>query len=262
MKTKEKPVNSLHKDSIVIDGLVVSKFGHDVFEDMRLGGITAANCTCCVWEGFEETAFNVARWKRWLRENSDIIRQVYSVDDIRLAKAEGKVGIILGWQNSSGYGDNIDNVAFFAELGVRIVQLTYNTANSVGCGCYETKDGGLTDFGRDLISAMNMSGVLVDLSHVGPVTSRDAIAHSKKPVAYSHCAPAGLKNHPRNKTDEQLKTMADAGGFIGVTMFPSFLAKGAASTVDDYVDAIEYVLNLAGEEQRWRRHRHDAGTWC
>jgi membrane dipeptidase len=246
---QEKPVSSLHKNSIVVDGLVVSKFDRSVFEDMRAGGITAANCTCCVWEEFTETAANVARWKRMLRENSDILTQVYSVDDIGRAKTEGKVGIILGWQNSSGYGDNLDNVALFAELGVRIVQLTYNTANSVGCGCYETKDGGLTDFGKDLVSAMNASGVLVDLSHVGPNTTRDAISHSKKRVAYSHCAPAGLINHPRNKTDDQLKAMAKAGGFIGVTMFPAFLAKGAKSNVDDFVDAIEYVLNLAGEEQ-------------
>jgi membrane dipeptidase len=242
-------VTSTHENSIVIDGLVVSNFNRAVFEDMRSGGITAANCTCCIWEGFEETALNVARWKRLLRENSDVIRQVYSTDDILWAKEEGRVGIILGWQNSSGYGDNLDNVPLFAELGVRIAQLTYNTANSVGSGCYETRDGGLTDFGRDLVSAMNASGVLVDLSHVGPNTTRDVLEHSQKPVAYSHCAPAGLKNHPRNKTDEQLRAMAETGGFIGVTMFPAFLAKGADSGVEEYVDAIEYVLNLAGEEQ-------------
>jgi membrane dipeptidase len=140
-------------------------------------------------------------------------------------------------------------VPFFTDLGVRIVQLTYNTANSVGCGCYESRDGGLTDFGRDLIAAMNASGVLVDLSHVGPNTSRDAIVASAKPVAYSHCAPAGLKDHPRNKSDEQIRFMAEKGGFVGVTMFPAFLARGAQSSVEDYVDAIEYTINLAGEEQ-------------
>ena len=242
-------MNSIHNNSVVVDGLVVSNFNRAVFEDMRAGGVTAANCTCCIWEGFEKAALNVSRFKRILRENKDLVRQIYSVDDVRRAKEEGRVGIILGWQNSSGYGDNLDNVRFFAELGVKVVQLTYNTANSVGCGCYETRDGGLTDFGRDLIEAMNASGVLVDLSHVGPNTTRDAIQHSRKPVAYSHCAPAGLKNHPRNKTDEQLRTIADAGGFVGVTMFPAFLARGAQSDVEDYVEAIEYVLNLVGEAQ-------------
>ena len=241
--------SDLHSRSVVFDGLIVSNFSRSVFEDMRTGGITAANCTCCVWEDFEETARNVARWKRLFIENGDLLTQVRAVDDILRAKRESKVGIVLGWQNSSGYGDNLDAVPFFADLGVRIVQLTYNTANSVGCGCYEGRDGGLTDFGRDLIAALNAAGVLVDLSHVGPNTSRDAIIASAKPVACSHCAPAGLKNHPRNKTDDQIRFIAQKGGFVGVTMFPAFLRAGAVSTVEDYVEAIEYTINLAGEEQ-------------
>ena len=72
----------LHARSIVIDGLIVSDFGRPVFEDMRRGGLTAANCTCCVWEGFTETMRNVMRWKAWFREHGDLIRQVYTTADI------------------------------------------------------------------------------------------------------------------------------------------------------------------------------------
>lgn len=242
-------MNSIHERSIVIDGLVISNFSRAVFEDMKAGGITAANCTCCVWENFEQTALNVAKWKKMFHEHSDLITQVHTVADIHRAKREGKVGIMLGWQNSSGYGDHLEAVRLFADLGVRIVQVAYNTANSVACGCYETKDGGLTDFGRELIAEMNTVGVLVDLSHVGGKSTQDVVAASKKPVAITHCAPAGLKNHPRNKTDEQLRLVADAGGFVGVTMFPAFLARGSQSGVEDYVEAIEYVINVIGEEQ-------------
>jgi membrane dipeptidase len=119
----------------------------------------------------------------------------------------------------------------------------------VGCGCYETRDGGLSDWGRDVVAEMNRVGILCDLSHVGPKTSEDVIVASKQPVAYSHCLPAGLKAHPRNKSDEQLRLIADRGGFVGVTMFPPFLRRGSQSTVDDYLEAIEYVLKLCGEEQ-------------
>jgi membrane dipeptidase len=241
-------MTTLHEKSVVVDGLMVSKFDRGVFEDMLAGGVTAANCTCCIWEDFEETVLNIARWKRWFRENGDILMQVHRVGDIQSAKDAGKVGIILGWQNTSGYGDNLDTVPLFAELGVRIVQLTYNTANSVGGGCYERRDGGLTDFGRDLVGAMNLAGVLIDLSHVGPNTARDAITHSRIPVAYTHTSPAGLKNHPRNKSDEQLKTIAEAGGFVGVTMFPAFLKNGIKSGIADYIEAIEYVIGIVGEE--------------
>ena len=239
---------SLHDDSIIIDGLIISNFGREVFEDMRRGGLTAANCTCCVWENFTECMRNVMRWKAWLREHGDLIIQVYSTEDIRRAKAENKTGIILGWQNLSGIEDQLGYLALFKELGVGIMQIAYNTTNLVGTGCYETKDPGLSDFGRVVIAEMNRLGILCDLSHVGPKTSEDVILASRQPVAYSHCLPAGLKEHPRNKSDAQLRFIAERDGFVGVTMFPPFLAKGNASTVEDYVATIDHVVRIAGEE--------------
>lgn len=240
--------SGLHQKAIVIDGLIISNFNRDVFEDMRKGGITAANCTCCVWEGFTETMRNVARWKRWFGENSDVITQVYTTADILRAKKEGKTGIILGWQNLTGIEDQIGYLALFKELGVGVMQMAYNTQNLVGCGCYEKVDSGLSEFGHDVVAEMNRLGILCDLSHVGQKTSSDVILASKQPVAYTHCLPAGLKQHPRNKSDEQLKFIADKGGFVGVTMFPPFLKNGPKSTVDDYVEAIGYVMNICGEE--------------
>uniref|UniRef100_UPI00372D0588 dipeptidase n=1 Tax=Xanthobacter nonsaccharivorans TaxID=3119912 RepID=UPI00372D0588 len=245
---EEKPVSNLHEKLIVIDGLIISDFSRPVFEDMRKGGLTAANCTCSVWENFTETMRNIAKWKKDFATHSDLISQVYTTADILKAKAEGKTGIILGWQNTSAIEDKIEYLELFHELGVRIVQMTYNTQNFVGSGCYESRDSGLSDFGRDVVAEMNRLGILCDLSHVGPKTSEDVIVASKKRVAYSHCLPAGLKAHPRNKSDEQLRFIADKGGFIGVTMFPPFLKKGPEATVADYVEAMEYVINLAGED--------------
>jgi membrane dipeptidase len=238
----------LHEDAMIIDGLVISNWSRDIFLDMRKGGLTAANCTCSVWEGIRGSLDNIAAWKRMFAANDDLILQVRTTEDIRRAKAEGKTGIILGWQNTSGIEDRVEYLALFKELGVHVMQLTYNTQNFVGSGCYESVDKCLSDFGRDVIDEMNRLGILVDLSHVGAMTSEDAIRHSKKPVAYTHCAPAGLKAHQRNKSDAQLKFIADKGGFIGVTMFPAFLRRGMESTVEDYVEAMEYVINLVGEE--------------
>jgi membrane dipeptidase len=103
-------VSKLHDQLIVIDGLNVSNFGRSVFEDMHRGGVTASNCTSCVWENFTETMRNTAKWKTWLRENADLITQVYTTNDIRRAKTEHKTGIILGWQNSSGIEDRLDTL--------------------------------------------------------------------------------------------------------------------------------------------------------
>jgi membrane dipeptidase len=249
MEGGRQAASKLHQDAIIIDGLIVSKFSREVFEDMRRGGITAANCTCCVWENFRASMDNIARWKQLLRENADLITQVYTTEDIHRAKREGKTGIILGWQNITGIEDQIPFLALFKELGVGVMQMAYNTQNFVGTGCYEKHDGGLSEFGHEVVAEMNRVGILCDLSHVGARTSEDVIRASKKPVAYTHCLPAGLKQHPRNKTDGQLKLIADKGGFVGVTMFPPFLKRGPKSTIDDYVEAIEYCLEIAGEDQ-------------
>ena len=240
---------NLHESAIVIDGLIIANWGRDVFEDMRRGGLTAANCTCCVWENFRGAMNNIAHWKRMFHENSDIISQVYSSEDIHRAKSDGKTGIILGWQNISGIEDQIPYLQLFKELGVGVIQMAYNTQNLVGTGCYESRDSGLSDFGHEVVAEMNRVGIMCDLSHVGPKTSQDVIKASTKPVAFTHCLPSGLKQHPRNKDDEELKFIADRGGFVGVTMFPPFLKRGVDSTVDDYIEAIDYVINIAGEDQ-------------
>jgi membrane dipeptidase len=238
---------SPYDDAILIDGLVISRFSRAVFEDMREGGITAANCTCCIWHDFRASMANVSQWKRWFDEHDDLITQVHCAADIRRAKSEGRVGIVLGWQNTSGIEDDLGNLVLFRDLGVRVMQLTYNTQNLVGSGCWESRDGGLSDFGRDVIDEMNRLGILVDLSHVGAKTSEDAIRHSKSPVAYTHCCPM-LKQHPRNKTDEQLRAIADAGGFVGFASYTPFLPKGEDSTIDDCVAAIGHVIGVVGEE--------------
>jgi membrane dipeptidase len=233
---------------IVIDGLIISRWSRAVFEDMRRGGLTAANCTCSVWEGFEATMRNIAEWKRWFREHSDLIMPVRAAADIRRAKQAGKTGIVLGFQNVSAFEDRLGYIQLFKEVGVGVVQLAYNTQNLIGTGCYETVDRGLSDFGREAVAEMNRVGILCDLSHVGAKTSEDTILASTKPVAYTHIAPAALKAHPRNKSDAQIRFIAERGGFVGVTMFPPFLARGAKATVDDYVAAIDHVVSVAGEE--------------
>ncbi|GGF64203.1 dipeptidase [Alteromonas lipolytica] len=238
---------ALHDNAIIFDGLVIAKWNRDLFLDMKKGGLTAANCTVSVWEGFKGTIDNIVEMNQFFEENNDLIIPVTKTSDIAKAKAEGKTGIILGFQNANAFEDQIGYVEIFKKLGVGIVQMAYNTQNLVGTGCYE-RDGGLSGFGREIVAEMNRVGIMCDLSHVGPQTSIEVIEASTAPVCYSHCLPSGLKEHPRNKSDEELKFIADRNGFIGVTMFAPFLKKGIDSTVDDYVEAIDYVIDIAGED--------------
>ena len=182
--------SQLHEKSIVIDGLIISDFGREIFEDMRKGGLTAANCTCCVWEGFTETMRNVMRWKGWFREHSDLLKQVYTTEDILAAKREGKTGVILGWQNVTGIEDQVGYLGLFKELGVGIIQMAYNTQNLVGTGCYETRDGGLSDFGRDVVAEMNRLGILCDLSRFSRRHRLDMSGHRRRQIGGSGDCPS------------------------------------------------------------------------
>jgi membrane dipeptidase len=237
----------LHQSAIVIDGLVVSKWSREVFEAMHRGGLTTANCTCSIWEGLRDTMINMARWKQAFIEHADLLMPIKCTADIRRAKELGKVGILLGWQNTCGIEDRIDLLPLFKEMGVGVMQLTYNTQNLVGSGCWEPNDGGLSGFGREVVDGMNRAGILVDLSHVGNKTSADAIEYSKKPCAYTHVAPRGSFDHPRNKTDAQLRQIVDKGGFVGVATYPPFMKSGAATTLTDCVELFEYMIQVCGE---------------
>ncbi len=240
--------SDLHARSIVVDGLNVCNWSGEIFAEWREGGVTAVSCTCAIWENFRETSLNIAQWQRWFREYADLITPVRTVADIHRAKSEGRTGVILSWQNTSSIEDRIEFIGLFRELGVGVMQLTYNTQNYSGCGYVEETDSGLSGFGREVVAEMNRIGVLCDLSHVGDRTAADVIAHSAKPVAYSHVLPRALKDVPRNKPDDLLKAVAEKGGIIGVSVFSPGMPKGNDSNVEDYVDAIDYVIGVVGED--------------
>ena len=216
---KDAPhMNALHQRSIVIDGLIIAKWDRSIFEDMRRGGLSAASCTVSVWEGFQDTVANIADMKALIRDCQDLAILVRTAEDIPRAKREGKVGVILSFQNAHACEDHLGHVEAFADMGVRVIQLCYNTEPGRH-RLLRARDGGLSGYGQELIREMNRVGIMVDLSHVGGRTSREAILASTRPVCYSHCAPLGLKEHPRNKSDDELRFIADHGGFVGVTMF-------------------------------------------
>ena len=245
MKTTEEAM-ALHQESIVIDGLEISKWSRNVFENMRKGGLSAVNATVAVIENFIKTMENIAWWHKALEENNDLICQIRTVADIKSAKEANRTGIIFGFQNLSPIEDDLDRLAVFHQLGVRVMQVTYMEANFAGQGCLERIDTGLTNFGIEAVEEMNRLGILIDLSHVGYHTTMETIEVSKKPVAFTHANPKSICDHPRNKPDEALKAVAQKGGVIGATIFPAFLPSGNKSTMKDYVDVIEHLVELVG----------------
>jgi membrane dipeptidase len=237
---------AVHDSAIIIDALQISNWGEAVFRNMRRGGLTAVNCTVSVLENFRQTIANIIEWERAFNQYSDLIMPVRSIADIHAAQKAGKTGIIFGFQNTTAIEDNIDLITIFHALGVRVIQLTYMEANLVGQGCLERIDAGLTQFGLEVIDEMNRLGILIDLSHAGYRTTMDAIEASGKPVAFTHANPKSLCNHARNKPDDAIKALAKKGGVIGATTFPPFLPAGNDSTIKEFIDVIDYLIEMVG----------------
>lgn len=238
----------VYNDTIVVDGLNICNWSEDIFKGWNEGGITAVSATCGLWEGIRDSLDNIIQWKRWFEQYPNLIVQAKSTEDILKAKADHKTAVILSWQNTSGIEDRLDYLQIFSELGVKIMQITYNTQNYSGSGYTETKDSGLSDFGLEVINEMSRVRIVCDLSHVGDRTSADVIEKSPLPPCFSHIQPHGLKAGKRNKSDELIKALAARGGIIGLSEFGPAMIHGNDSTIDDYVGSLEYVISIAGED--------------
>jgi len=239
----------LHQQSIIIDGLNASYFKDEtVLENLHRGGVTAVNATIAAWHNYDETMKMLDDIHALIDTCSNYVMQVTTAADIETAKTSQKVGMILGFQDTAPMEDNLSYLERYHQAGVRIIQLTYNIKNLVGCGCLEATDSGLTGFGREAIAEMNRLGILIDLSHCGPRTTLEGIDASAKPVAITHTDPAARCVAPRNKSDEILLTLKEKQGVVGAMAMPLTLTGKPKATLADYLDAIDYFVELLGHD--------------
>jgi membrane dipeptidase len=219
--------------------------------DVRASGLTAVNLTVSgvgsYAKDYDTTVRNIARWSAEIAAHPEVLLLVRKTADISEAKHSRRLGVIYGFQDATPMGEELDRVDTFGELGVRIFQLTYNRRNLVGDGCLEPGNAGLSKFGQALVERLNERRYLVDLSHGGERTTRDAIAASKVPVAISHTGCAALAPLPRNKTDAELRLLADKGGVAGIYLMP-FLRISGQPTAEDLVRHIEHAVQVCGED--------------
>ncbi len=256
----QNSVAGLYQDSIVIDGLGgPGGLGRDSLlspleiEHVRQSGMTAAHMTVgsvgtmAPLEAFEKIVRGIARWEDEIRANPAVLARIRLASDIQDAKRAGKLGMIYGLQDGVSFEDDLDRLSALHHVGIRIIQPTYNRRNLLGDGCMEPSDAGLSRMGFEAVERMNALGILVDLSHCGRQTAADAIATSRRPVSFTHTASYTLTDHPRHRTDEEMKAVADTGGVIGIFIMP-YLNRGKQPTSEDVVLHIEQAINAAGED--------------
>ncbi len=167
---------------------------------------------------------------------------------VRAAKAQGKVAILIGVEGGHAIENSIDNLRVLHRRGVRYMTLTWNNGtewSGAAAGLNGTRSGGLTERGRDIVREMNRLGILVDISHVSDSTFFDAVAVSSSPVIASHSSARSLNGHRRNMSDAQLRAVARNGGVVNVNFYSLFIDPAFMAQADSIAATIEAATVVA-----------------
>ena len=195
----------MNREMLLVDGLQYVNWNRDLFEKAQRSGLSAIHVTIAYWENIRETLENIGNWNRHFINHADLIMPIHQAADILEAKRLGKVGIIFGFQNCSPIEDDVKMVQILQQLGVRIMQLSYNNQSLLATGCYEEQDAGITRFGREVIKEMNRVGMIIDMSHSAEKSTLEAIEISERPIAITHANPSFFHPALRNKSDTVLR---------------------------------------------------------
>ncbi|MGE5579532.1 MAG: dipeptidase [Bacillota bacterium] len=171
-------------------------------------------------------------------------------DHIEEAGRQDKVGFMLGFEGGEFLESSIEALRMFARQGLRLLTLTWSERNELADGAAESGTrGGLTTFGKRVVKECGRLGVIVDVSHISEAGFWDVVDMTEEPIVASHSNCHAIYGHPRNLTDDQLKSIADTGGVAAITFNPEYLAvDGGDITVGTVCDHVLHALEVAGEE--------------
>lgn len=173
---------------------------------------------------------------------------VRNAADIRNAKRDGKLGVIMAVENSDATEGSLNVLRMLHRVGVRSMGLTHNTSSRAADGNEETRTGGgLTTFGVALVKEMNQIGMVVDVAHLSDAGYRDVLDTVTSPIINSHTTCAALCDHPRNLTDDQIRQLAENGGVMGMTFVPRFV-DASNPTLERFIEHIDHAVQLVGPQ--------------
>ncbi len=248
---QEARARRLHEECLIVDATELIHVATTTrwFEQARRGGVDVAWITTGGNSGISETIRAVANVMRFIETHSDEAVQVRTTADMRQAKKDGKLGIMLVTQDAACLDGDYAYLTVLHHLGYRVMGLTYSESNMLGDGCGERtrETRGLSYFGVDVVHEMNRLGILIDLAHCGDATTMDAINESTQPCLFTHANVRAIADTSRNKTDEQIKAMAATGGVMGITGLPRMVDNDLrAASIHGLLDHIDYVVDLVG----------------
>lgn len=217
-------------------------------EKLRASGITVFHPAVGFTDGdvYDASLRDITGWNEFIASHSGDFVRVDCPADLERAKSSGRLGIVIGQQNSLHFR-TVEDVDRFYKLGQRVSQLTYDD-NAIGGGSTDPRNVGLTAYGAEIVDRMNQLGMAVDVSHCSDRTTLDAIQTSRRPVLVTHSNCRALVPAPRCKTDEAIRALAAKGGVMGITMVRGFVQASGPATIEDVLDHIDHVANLVGVE--------------
>lgn len=177
---------------------------------------------------------------------SDCDRLIKNKDDVCNSLDSNKTKVLLSIENGAAINGNLNNVDYFYNRGVRMMSITWNDDNELGCGAKTKEDKGLTDLGFEYVKKLENLGVILDISHSSEKSFWNAISNTSNSVVASHSNVYELCKNQRNLKDEQIKAIAKSGGIIGICFYSEFLNGNKMADVVDVVEHIKYIKKLVG----------------
>ncbi len=225
------------------EGLSVS--GLDCVFDALMGG-TATITSRAGWK-WDDVIYDLGM-RLCDIAHSDLVVQAGSLDDIRAAKASGRIAFVPCIETATPIENELDRLDILYGLGIRSVGVAYSEANALGSGLREEHDAGLTEFGRLAVRRMNRLGIAIDVSHAGDRTSMDTIERSERPVFVTHAGARALWGTKRMKPDEILKACAERGGVVGISAaaHTTLTERHPLHSLESVMEHFEYVTGLVG----------------
>ena len=228
-----------------------TRYGDRAWTETVATGVTVIRDTVMpvgnVADPWGEYQKDIAFKKNILSANPERLLLVRNAADILQAKREKKLGVVIGTQDTSMVGPELDRLAQMKKDGVMTVQLTYNLRNLAGDGAIEPDNAGLSKLGRATIERIEAEKLLLDLAHGGARTMAEATAFAKRPLVISHTGARALYDHPRNTGDETIRAVANKGGVVGVYFMPFLTADGHPKG-EDLLRHVERIARVAGED--------------
>jgi membrane dipeptidase len=187
------------------------------------------------------------RYSDWAHQ--ELCVRAERVADIEAAFAAGRIAMVAALEAATPIENELDRIDALYGFGVRMMGIAYSESNTLGSGCRETTDGGLTHFGRRAVERMNKLGLLIDVSHCGDRTSLETIETSRVPVCISHSGSRVLWPISKCKPDDVIRACAERGGVIGIEAAPgTTMTKDdmVHHTIESFMRHFEYCVELVG----------------